>query len=62
LPLVADSESESGRFWNPRDEETLRRERQKLVERIRESQLTIERSQQLLKEIDEQLAKSLLKP
>jgi hypothetical protein len=45
-----------------RDEERLRRERQKLVEQIRESEQAIERSQQLLKQIDEQLAKSLLEP
>jgi hypothetical protein len=33
-----------------------------LVEQIRESEQAIERSQQLLKQIDEQLAKSLLEP
>jgi predicted nucleic acid-binding Zn-ribbon protein len=40
----------------------LRGERQKLMEQIRESQRTIERSQQSLKRIDELLAKALLKP
>jgi hypothetical protein len=46
------------------DEElaTLRREREKLTEQIRQNQQTIEHSQQLLRQIDELLARFKSKP
>jgi len=49
---------------NLRQEEIARllSERQKLTKQICESRWTIECSQQLLKKIDEQLVKSVLKP
>jgi hypothetical protein len=42
--------------------EALRRERDKLTEQIAKSQATIVRSQELLKKMDEMLAKAPAKP
>jgi hypothetical protein len=42
--------------------DVLRNERQFLVDQIRQSKLTVERSQELLRRLDELLAKDALKP